>query len=269
MVIHKNTIKHKATTTHFRSRITGSILKVSAFSILLWLFVYWYCLAWSLHLLADMNTSQSTLPASATDAFTSVWQETRDTYISSFLEVNSQINLSSTRTPERVLETHIQDTLRLFDAPFVQEELKEFLTRAKTWLDVWTWGWVPLLPLGYTLPHIGRTWVDARKKKAAAVNQIIEQIWIPNANATRWRVEDGKGKFDIVTARAVTYSDTLLPWLLKRVQRKWWILIWKPFTFEEDSLLQEMSHEPRIIRLVRYKYQDGDTHRCIYWIQRA
>ena len=77
-----------------------------------------------------------------------------------------------------------------------------------------------MIPLALTLPHIKREGIDARKKKASAVNQIIEQADIPNAHARRERVEDGKGKVDIVTARAVTYSETLVPRLLKRVQRK-------------------------------------------------
>ena len=63
-------------------------------------------------------------------------QSTRDQYITTFLDINSQINLSSTRTPERVQTVHIDDTLRVFDAPFVTDH--EIFTHATTGLDVGT-----------------------------------------------------------------------------------------------------------------------------------
>ena len=258
----------RSTTSSFRRRRSKKELLVVIF-VRAWVVVFSISLVLQSKIPTFISIMQTTIPLSSHHAYESVKKSIRNTYIDTFLSINSQINLTSTRTPERVLAVHINDTLKLFDAPFIHDTDLQLLSRAKTGLDVGTWGWVPMIPLALTLPHIKREGIDARKKKASAVNQIIEQADIPNAHARRERVEDGKGKVDIVTARAVTYSETLVPRLLKRVQRKWWILLWKPFTFEEDALLQELAHDPRIATLERYTYTDWEAQRCIYWIQRA
>jgi 16S rRNA G527 N7-methylase RsmG len=49
------------------------------------------------------------------------------------------------------------------------------------------------------------------RKKTVAVNEIIEKLELKNAHVDRTRIEEYSEKnFDIITARAVAYSDKLL-----------------------------------------------------------
>jgi 16S rRNA G527 N7-methylase RsmG len=49
------------------------------------------------------------------------------------------------------------------------------------------------------------------RKKTVAVNEIIEKLELKNAHVDRTRIEEYNEKnFDIITARAVAYSDKLL-----------------------------------------------------------
>lgn len=178
--------------------------------------------------------------------------------ITAFLERNSKINLSAIRETEWVRIKHICDSIiwaqqveSLFSGWAHSSEEHSSQKRPAdpqsshhtTLLDVWTGGWFPLLPLAQHYPHLDCTGIDWRKKKIKAVNAIAKTIGLKNCNALWWRVEDHKKQYDIVTARAVAYSDTLLPWILPRVKPWWSIVLWKQFTFQEDADIHELMHD--------------------------
>lgn len=211
--------------------------------------------------------------------------------ITAFLERNSKINLSAIRETEWVRIKHICDSIiwaqqveTLFSAwAHLSEENSsdQQSSHHTTLLDVWTGGWFPLLPLAQHYPHLDCTGIDWRKKKIKAVNAIAKTIGLRNCNALWWRVEDHKKQYDIVTARAVAYSDTLLPWILPRVKPGGSIVLWKQFTFQEDAdiheLMHDLGHNFKHLSLDSYRYdlpweksQNGarNHERIIYHIKK-
>ncbi len=69
-------------------------------------------------------------------------------------------------------------------------------------------------------PQAHFTGIDARRKKVAAINDMLDTLHVSNAQAVWVRVEDyALGKADVVTARAVAHADTLIPWMLHVVKK--------------------------------------------------
>lgn len=195
----------------------------------------------------------------------------RQPLIKLFVEKNSQINLSAIRDAEWVYTKHILDGLEVSN----HEHTNKLFQNAQKILDVWTWGWFPLLPLAIHYPHIDCHGIDARKKKTLAVEDIASQAWLENVTLHWWRAEDKKlalWKFDIVTARSVTYSDPLFDLCFRLIKKKGRMIRWKKFTFEEDATVIELSNDVRIIDFKAFRYTlPGleDQERVLYCMQKS
>ena len=178
-----------------------------------------------------------------------LWQK----LVEIFLEKNSHINLSAIRESEWVYIKHILDSIQPSEIDF----LDNLFMRAQSMLDIWTWWWFPLLPLAQKYPHLACHGLDARKKKTVAVQDIATQYWLKNVVLHRWRAEDKKlklWKFDLVTARWVTYADQLFQWCFRHTKRKGRMIRRKQFTYEEDAMIVELSNDQRIIDYKTFDY---------------
>ncbi len=188
----------------------------------------------------------------------------REDLITVFLERNQQINLSALRDRDSVWQKHIIDSLIWY------EIFSELFTANKNIVDIGTWWWFPLLPLAMQCPLCTFTWIDARKKKIIAINEMIATLKIPNCTAVRSRIEEHNKRYDLVTARAVTYADQLLERSLP-VLKKWWhMLFWKMFTFEEDATIREhlYKHNLTLVATHTYTLTDDTTQRMLYLIKK-
>ncbi len=137
-----------------------------------------------------------------------IWQQLIDV----FLAKNSELNLSAIRDVDGVFVKHIQDSLELL-------KIIDFVDDALI-VDVGTGGGFPLLPLAMSCPQAHFTGIDARRKKVAAINDMLDALHVANAQAVWVRVEDyALAKADIVTARAVAHVDILIPWMLQVVKK--------------------------------------------------
>lgn len=184
--------------------------------------------------------------------------------IRTFLDWNSRINLSAIRTPEWVYIKHVLDSL----------ELTKLLTlhTGSSLLDVWTGGGFPLLPLAIQFPEVTCCWIDGRRKKLDAIDAITQELWIKNVTTVRGRIEDHHEQYDYVTARAVAYSDILLPELV-RVTKKWGrIILYKLFTQEEDQLLRSLLSRYKLTLLHAHSYtlitDSQENQRILYILQK-
>lgn len=183
----------------------------------------------------------------------------RNNLINLFLEKNKQINLSAIRDEEWVRVKHIQDSLEL-----------EKLIERKEWMniaDVWTGWWFPLMPLAISHPECNFTWIDSVKKKTIAVWEILEQMNVKNVTMHRWRAEEIKNQtFDLVTARAVAYSDKLLQRITPLVKKWWKIALMKQFDEEEKKVLLKECKKKNLNLEIEYHYQlfNWDIDRVIY-----
>lgn len=67
------------------------------------------------------------------------------------------------------------------------------------------------MPLALSCPELKFLGIDSVRKKTLAVNEILAQLGAKNAQVLWTRIEDYQGeKADLLTARAVAYSDKLL-----------------------------------------------------------
>lgn len=183
-----------------------------------------------------------------------------------FVERNSKINLSAIRAPEEIYQKHILDALELTKLDR-QSSLPVISAEAEIQAcDLGTWWWFPLLPLAFTYPDIQRTGLDARRKKIDVINDICSSVWLKNCSALHGRGEEHITKYDIVTARAVAYADTLLP-RVDQILRPWWVAIfYKLYTPEEDKIIKK--HKRELLLDHRYTLPDDEVERVLYVLKK-
>ncbi len=187
----------------------------------------------------------------------------RNKLIHTFLEKNKQINLSAIRDESWVMVKHIQDSLEL-----------EKIIDWKEWMnvaDIWTGGWFPLMPLAISHPECNFVWIDSVKKKTIAVWEILEELGLKNVEMMRTRIEDIKNQtFDLVTARAVAYSDKLLNRATPLVKKWWRIALMKQVNDEEKKVLLNTAKKKKLILEKEYNYKlfEWDIDRVIYILKK-
>jgi len=182
-----------------------------------------------------------------------------DKLIQLFLEKNKQINLSAIRDEDWVKVKHIQDSL----------ELEKIIER-KEWMkiaDIWTGGGFPLMPLAISHPECNFVWIDSVRKKTIAVWEILNELGVKNVEMMRTRIEEIKNQtFDLVTARAVAYSDKLLNRATPLVKKWWNIALMKQVNDEEKKVLLDVTKRKNLVLIKEHHYKlfDWDIERVIY-----
>lgn len=111
-------------------------------------------------------------------------------------EWNEKINLVSRNDIENLTERHILHSLALVKFASIKPGNKI--------LDIGTGGGFPGIPLAIMFPESKFTLIDSIGKKIMVVKDLIDQLNLKNAQAIHIRSDDYRGKFDIVTGRAVT-----------------------------------------------------------------
>ena len=156
-------------------------------------------------------------------------------FLKIFKEKNSQINLSSLRDDESIIEKHFIDSLML----------TKYLQLSWKIADIWTWWWFPLIPLAIynwildsksdvqEYKNINDSqfyWIDSVAKKLRAIDEFALNLWLPNIQTVHARTEElGIDKnyretFDFVVSRATAYFPTLLEYAIPLL-KVWWIFI--------------------------------------------
>ena len=182
--------------------------------------------------------------------------------IHTFLEKNKQINLSAIRDEKWVMVKHIQDSLEL-------EKIIEW----KDWMniaDIWTWWWFPLMPLAISHPECNFVWIDSIRKKTIAVWEILDELNVKNVEMLWSRIEDIKDKkFDLVTARAVAYSDKLLNRSTPLIKKWWKIALMKQVNDDEKKVLLNEANKLGLSLENEHNYKlfDWDIDRVIYLLR--
>ena len=180
-----------------------------------------------------------------------------------FLKKNSELNLSAIRDAEWVRLKHIEDSLKLLETWILKPWMKV--------VDVWTWWWFPLMPLALSCPDIEFIWIDSVKKKTVAVNEMLTTLWAKNAKVIWTRMEEYQWDcFDVLTARAVAYSDKLLWWSYWLIKKWWYFLLMKQVIDEEKEVLLNLCKKYHLTleKELKYHLYDGDIDRVIYVIKK-
>ena len=184
--------------------------------------------------------------------------------IKTFLNKNKQINLSAIRDEDWVMVKHIQDSLEL-------EKNIEWFDGMRV-ADIWTGGGFPLMPLAISHPECNFVGIDSVRKKTVAVWEILEELDVKNVEMIWGRIEEIKNQtFDLVTARAVAYSDKLLNRANHLITKWWRIALMKQVNDEEKKVLVDVAKKRKFILEIEYNYQlfDGDIARVIYILKKV
>ena len=187
----------------------------------------------------------------------------RDTLITIFLEQNQKLNLSAIRDREGVRVKHLQDSLKLLETGL--------FTPGKFVIDVGTGGGFPLMPLAMSCPEMRFLGIDSVRKKTLAVQAMLGELGVQNAEVLRTRIEDYQGeKADLLTARAVAYSDKLLQWSVPLVKKGGALVLMKQVIPEEKMLLQGLCprFQLKIEQELKYQLFEGDIERVIYVLRK-
>ncbi|MDI3339873.1 MAG: 16S rRNA (guanine(527)-N(7))-methyltransferase RsmG [Sphaerobacter sp.] len=134
------------------------------------------------------------------------------------LDWNQRVNLTRVTDPTEVELRLFADSLLL--VPYLRRFREANPATPLRLVDVGSGGGFPGIPLKIALPDLDVTLVDATAKKVAFLDAAIAALGLADARAVHGRAEelghlpDYRGRFDVVTARAVARLPTLLEYCL-------------------------------------------------------
>ena len=126
------------------------------------------------------------------------------------LERNARTNLPAIRDPDGVDRRLIAESLRLLPA------LAAAAAPGDEVIDIGTGGGIPGMPLAIARPDLRWTLVDATAKKVAFLQDVVNELPLPNVVLYHGRVEELahephlRARYSVLTARAVSSLPALL-----------------------------------------------------------
>jgi 16S rRNA (guanine527-N7)-methyltransferase len=181
---------------------------------------------------------------------------------------NRVYNLTSLRDPAQMLSHHIIDSLAA--APPLQRHLVQAnLAKARV-LDVGSGGGLPGVVLATVFESVDVTCVDTVGKKAAFVQQVANELKLPNLRGVHARVEEMKAEpFDVITSRAFASLVDFVQ--LTRMHLKpsgqtggvWMALKGK---HPEDEIAA-LPSDIEVFHVEQLTVPGLDAERCIVWIR--
>ena len=143
------------------------------------------------------------------------------TYGELLLVWNQKINLISRRDEENIFERHILICISLL--------FKFRIPGQANIVDIGTGGGLPGIPFAILLPECRMTLLDSIKKKMTAVNEIVKELKLPNADIVTGRAEEiarepkYRGLYTHVLSRAAASITDIAKWatpLLSKTTRE-------------------------------------------------
>lgn len=119
-------------------------------------------------------------------------------FVDLLLEENSRQNLISKGSVERIWDRHIDDSLQLLDHG----------PASARWLDIGSGPGLPGIVLAIAgVRHI--TLVEPRRLRTDFLERCRDALSLDNVTIVTGKVEQVRGQFDVITARAVASLDRL------------------------------------------------------------
>ncbi len=154
-------------------------------------------------------------------------------YFRELVEWNERFNLTAITGYEDVQVKHFLDSVAAL--PLLARELGEPLPPQRSFqlADIGTGAGFPGIPLKIVAPRIKLTLVDGTGKKITFLNQVVNRLGLAGVRVVQGRAEDlarqtaYRGQFDVVTARAVAPTATLVEYLLPLVRQNGLAAIYK------------------------------------------
>ena len=120
-------------------------------------------------------------------------------YVDLLAQWNGAYNLTSVRVPQQMVKHHLLDSLAV--APYVCGDRLA---------DVGTGAGLPGIPLAVLAPQRQVTLIDSNGKKTRFLREAVRTLGLGNVRIEAARVEDVRGEFDTVTARAFASLGDML-----------------------------------------------------------
>ena len=152
-------------------------------------------------------------------------------YYEMLIITNNQMNLTTLTSPEDVAVKHMIDSLLCYN--------KDTYT-GKNLIDVGTGAGFPGIPLKIYCPSIKVTLLDSLAKRLDFLQNVIKELNLQDITCVHARAEDGghdkklRGKFDIVTARAVARLSVLAEYTLPFAKTNGMVVALKGSAYAEE-----------------------------------
>ena len=143
---------------------------------------------------------------------------------------NEKMNLTNITIKEDVYLKHFYDSLTIHKAID--------LYSIETLCDIGTGAGFPGLVIKILFPKIHVTLVDSLNKRIMFLNEVIKQLKLENIETVHARIEEygikNRGKYDVVTARAVAKINVLLEYAIPLVKVGKYFISQKANNVEEE-----------------------------------
>jgi 16S rRNA (guanine527-N7)-methyltransferase len=138
-----------------------------------------------------------------------------DSYLSLFVRWNSQLNLSSVRDQEAIMERHLIESIAV---------VHSLPPGIRTLLDYGSGGGLPGIPIALCRPQIIVTLAESQNKKAAFLQEAVRVLGI-SARVHADRAEALQSVFDCVILRAVDKMPQAVRAAIKLVAVSGWLAL--------------------------------------------
>lgn len=181
---------------------------------------------------------------------------------------NSTFNLTALRDPQDMLSHHLADCLAVLNplARMIAGLAHPEGTPLRL-LDVGSGGGLPGVVLAIARPDLRVTCVDTVGKKAAFIRQVAAELRLPNLKAEHARVEQLKGRYEVITSRAfasladfVSLSQGVL------AEGGVWMAMKGKAPDEEVAALPPQAE---VFHVEHLTVPTLDAQRCIVWMRQS
>ncbi len=137
--------------------------------------------------------------------------EKLEAYSALLREKNAKVNLLSRKDIDDVEYRHVAfcAAINAFFKP----------SKGARIADVGTGGGLPGIVLAILYPHAKIVMFDGVGKKISMINEMLAELYLPNASALHARVEEQKGMFDYAVGRSVCALPMFFGFVRKRLLR--------------------------------------------------
>lgn len=177
------------------------------------------------------------------------------------LEWNEKINLTRITEEKEVYLKHFYDSLTLNKAV----DLK----KVDTLCDVGTGAGFPGIVLKIVFPNLKITLIDSLQKRVNYLNEIIKELDLKEIEAIHVRGEEHKGKYQIVTSRAVANIEKLVNYTMHLVEKNGLFIAMKGNIEEEltKEVENKLSKKYKIIKIDKFNLPIENSARSLVIIK--
>ena len=182
-------------------------------------------------------------------------------YLELIAKWNKVYNLTAVRDPEEMLVQH------LFDSLAVVGPLRRYTGgRPVRLLDVGSGAGLPGVVIAICCPEVQVECVDTVGKKAAFVQQAAAQLRLPNLRGLHDRVENLKGPYDLICARAFASLPDFVSWSSAALAEQGaWLAMKGKYP---DAEIAELPPAAEVFHVEQLSVPELAAERCIVWMRK-